>query len=162
MNDSRSEIIVRHATMSDAQVIADYNVAMALETERLALDPPTVLAGVRAVLDQPSRGTYFVAERNRQVVGQLMVTHEWSDWRNRDMWWIQSVYVAPGFRRMGIFRRLFEHAEQAAVAAGAGVLRLYVEKDNVNAQATYRRLGMSLTGYLVMEKSPLPGQASGQ
>ena len=152
MADSPGNVTIRRARATDASTIADYNVAMARETEHLELDPPTVLAGVRRVIDEPSLGTYFVADIGGRVVGQLMITHEWSDWRNRDMWWIQSVYVAPAHRQRGVFRRLFEHAERAARQAGAGVVRLYVEKNNLAAQETYRRLGMTLTDYLVMEK----------
>lgn len=152
MSDLACKLDVRLARPADAPTIADYNVAMARETEHLDLDPSTVLAGVRRVIDEPSLGSYFVADIDGLVVGQLMITHEWSDWRNRDMWWIQSVYVAPEYRRHGVFRRLFEHAKAAARNAGAGVIRLYVERDNDPAQQTYRRLGMGMTNYRVMEK----------
>lgn len=162
MSNSSDHVVVRAARPDDAATIADYNVAMARETENLALDPPTVLAGVRRVLESPSLGTYFVAELDGRVVGQLLITHEWSDWRNRDMWWIQSVYVAPDARRRGVFRRLSAHAGQAAEQAGAGVLRLYVEKDNATAQRAYRRLGFRLTNYLVMEKQLGSSGGSGE
>ncbi len=145
-------IEVREARPEDARFLADGNVRMALETEGLRLDPETVLAGVRAVLDDPGRGTYYVAEADGQPAGQLLVTHEWSDWRNADIWWVQSVYVIPEMRRAGVFRRLHSEVRRRAMESGAAGIRLYVERRNEAAQATYSRLGMALTGYVVMEE----------
>src|SRR3954463_13655625 len=121
-----SNLVVRSARVSDADVLADYNVRMARETEAMARDPATVGRGVRAVLADPSKGTYFVAEVDGRVVGQLMITHEWSDWRDGDIWWIQSVYVHPEHRKVGAFKALYRHAEQQACRAGAVGIRLYV------------------------------------
>ncbi|HMO24880.1 MAG TPA: GNAT family N-acetyltransferase [Tepidisphaeraceae bacterium] len=147
-----SSVQIRRAVASDADVIARFNIAMALETEQLQLDPPTVARGVRRALDDDAKAIYFVATIDDLVIGQLMITHEWSDWRDGDMWWIQSVYVSPEARRQGVFRALYEHARHAARTAGARVLRLYVEKHNRAAQQTYTSLGMQLTDYLVMEE----------
>jgi ribosomal protein S18 acetylase RimI-like enzyme len=125
---------------------------MALETEHKRLDPATVGKGVQTALGNPAHGRYFVAEIDGQVVGQLMITYEWSDWRNAVFWWIQSVYVLPEARRHGVFRALYDHVEALARATpGVCGLRLYVENDNMRAQKTYVGCGMANAGYLVME-----------
>ncbi|RYY83041.1 MAG: N-acetyltransferase, partial [Comamonadaceae bacterium] len=133
---------LRAAGPADAEALAAFNVAMALETEHLQLLPDVVLAGVRRVLEDPSLGYYLVAERGGQAVAGLLVTTEWSDWRNGRFWWIQSVYVVPAARRQGLFRALYDHVWQLALQSTdvCGV-RLYVERDNTPAQATYRGLG---------------------
>jgi GNAT superfamily N-acetyltransferase len=145
-------ITVRPAVAADADFLAHGNAAMALETEHKRLEPAVVGAGVRAALADPAKGLYFIAERDGTPVGQLMFTREWSDWRNGDFWWIQSVYVLPAARRSGVFRALFRHVEQLA-ASDRGVcgIRLYVERENVRAQATYRHCGLEDAGYVVME-----------
>src|SRR5205807_10234051 len=133
---------VRSATSADTAIIVEYNRRLALETENKVLDPPVLAAGVARVLGDSSRGLYFVADAGGEVVGQLMVTFEWSDWRNGWVWWLQSVYVRSDHRGRGVFRRLCEHAVAKARAAGDVVsVRLYVEKDNQPAIATYKRLG---------------------
>lgn len=124
---------------------------MAWETEGKALDGETVAHGVRAVLDDPSKGFYLVAERDGEPVGGLMVTYEWSDWRNGAFWWIQSVYVEPDARRTGVFRALFASIREQARAAGAVGLRLYVEVENRRAQHTYASLGMAQCPYHMFE-----------
>jgi ribosomal protein S18 acetylase RimI-like enzyme len=150
-------LILRRATPADAAVIAEFNRQLAQETEGKTLDEETLSAGVAAVLADPLRGLYFIAESEGAVVGQLMITTEWSDWRNGWIWWIQSVYVRKEARRQGVFRALYMHVEAAARAAPqvAG-LRLYVERDNHAAQQTYLGLGMERTGYLVLERCFLP------
>src|SRR5258706_7988212 len=110
---------IRSATADDASIIADFNIRMAMETEKLAVDPSSIFPGVRAVLVDPSRGQYFVAEIEGKVAGCLSITHEWSDWRNGDIWWIQSVYVHEDFRREGVFSALYRHVQKVARAAGA-------------------------------------------
>ena len=112
-------INLREATASDAEVIAAFNAAMARETESLPLERATVLAGVRAGIADPQKATYFVAEVDGQVVGCCMITHEWSDWRNGDIWWLQSVYVLPEQRRSGVFRAMYRFVEAAAREARA-------------------------------------------
>lgn len=145
------KIVVRPATMADAQIIADFNSAMAMETESVRLDPATIIAGVKAGLADRNKAMYFTAEVDGQVAGCCMITHEWSDWRNGDMWWFQSVYVAPQYRRCGVFRAIYRHIESAARNAGAVCLRLYVERDNLRAKQTYESMGMLMTHYDVME-----------
>ena len=143
---------VRPARGTDAALIADFNLRLAEESEGLALDPPTVRAGVEALLADPAKGLYFLAEDGDRVVGQLMLTIEWSDWRNGPIYWLQSVYVAPEARGGGVFRALWEQALETARAAGAAAVRLYVDEGNRAAQEVYRRVGMHPSHYLVFER----------
>jgi GNAT superfamily N-acetyltransferase len=145
-------LTIRPAVAADADFLADGNAAMALETEHKRLDPAVVAAGVRTALSDATRGLYFIAEHDGRRVGQLMCTYEWSDWRNGTFWWIQSVYVLPEARRSGVFRALFRHVEQlAAEDPRVCGIRLYVERENKRAQATYRHCGLDDAGYVVME-----------
>jgi GNAT superfamily N-acetyltransferase len=146
------DINIRQATVHDAKVIADFNLRLALETEGLRLDPDCVLAGVTALLEDPAKGIYFVAEMNGAVAGQLMITYEWSDWRNGNLWWIQSVYVRQEFRRRGVFRQLFSHLEHLArERREVRGLRLYMHTSNSTARQSYAKLGMCDTHYQVFE-----------
>ncbi|QDT54835.1 putative acetyltransferase [Caulifigura coniformis] len=148
---------VRPAGPDDAEIIAQFNCLLAEETEHTRLDPPTVLAGVKQLLADPSKGRYLVAEEDGKVIGQLAHTREWSDWRNGDLWWIQSVYVRQGHRGGGVFRALYEHLEAMARESGQVVgIRLYVEQHNEKAQSAYQRLGLAKTDYQVMQKVWLP------
>ena len=145
-------IRIREARRGDAPTIAGYNAAMAEETEGKALDPACIGPGVEALFDEPAHGRYWIAEDGADIVGQLMVTYEWSDWRNGTIWWIQSVYVHPQWRRKGGFSGLYRHVVSlASDAHGVIGLRLYVEDNNVRAQQTYAALGMVKPGYVVME-----------
>ena len=148
-----SDLLVREATVADAATIAVFNLRMAWETERLRLDPTRVERGVRGVFAVAARGTYFVAEVGGRVVGCLLVTHEWSDWRDGDMWWIQSVYVHDDARRRGVFKAMHAHVRAKAADAGVVALRLYVERHNERAKATYAALGMTLADYDVMHET---------
>jgi ribosomal protein S18 acetylase RimI-like enzyme len=145
-------LTIRPAMRGDIDNIAAWNAAMAWETEQKNLDLQVLTPGVTAVFDEPRRGFYLVAERDGQAAGCLLVTYEWSDWRNGDFWWIQSVYVAPEARRGGVFRALYGEVAQRAAASGAVGLRLYVETENARAQRTYRELGMSECHYLMYEQ----------
>ena len=142
---------IRPAAPDDAAVLASNNVAMALETEDLALDPDVVRRGVQTVFEQDVGAHFLVACRGEDIVGQLMITTEWSDWRAAVVWWIQSVYVAPEARGSGIYRALYERVKQDARAAGAAGVRLYVDTTNTSAQAVYERLGMQGEHYRVFE-----------
>ncbi|MEO1575874.1 MAG: GNAT family N-acetyltransferase [Pseudomonadota bacterium] len=145
-------LVIAPATRNDATIIAEFNIAMALETEDKALDADTVRRGVAGLFDDPARGTYLLARRGDAVAGQIMWTYEWSDWRNGNFWWIQSVYVRPEFRRQGVFGVLFEAVRtRAAAAPDSCGIRLYVDNDNAGAQATYKALGATLTDYALME-----------
>jgi GNAT superfamily N-acetyltransferase len=144
---------IREAVLGDAEVIIEFNRRLAAETEDKALDPERLANGVRAALSSADWCLYFVAEADGQVVGQTMVTFEWSDWRNGWFWWIQSVYVHPEFRRRGIFRALHDHVRKRARSRGDTCgIRLYVEHENHAAQQTYRDLGMVPSGHLVFEE----------
>jgi GNAT superfamily N-acetyltransferase len=143
---------LREGRPDDAETIAAYNSAMAEETEGKALDPDLIGPGVRHLLEDAAKGRYWVAECDGQVIGQLMVTYEWSDWRNGTIWWIQSVYVRPDWRRKGVFSALYRHVESLASNTPQVIgLRLYVEENNKRAQRTYKALGMVNPSYLVME-----------
>ncbi len=146
------EFAIREATLDDAPTIAGYNSAMPQETEGKTLDNAVIGAGVRGMLADPALGRYWVAECDGRIVGQLMVTYEWSDWRNGTIWWIQSVFVQPDWRRQGVFSALYRHVESLAAATPQVIgLRLYVEENNKRAQRTYEALGMVKPSYLVME-----------
>lgn len=143
----------RPATTSDEDTLVAGNLAMAFETEQLRLDPELLRQGVRRALRGEVGAEYFVVEDlfSGHPLGQLMVTREWSDWRCCELWWIQSVYVWPEARQMGVFTALYTHVLEAARAAGAAGLRLYVDTRNTTAQAVYDRLGMNGEHYRLFE-----------
>ena len=143
---------VRPARPDDAETMAGFQRVMASETEGVRLDPQTVAAGVRAVFDDPRKGRYWVVEDDGQVVASLLTTPEWSDWRNVTVWWIQSLYVRPEYRRRGTFRMLYEHLREL-VAADPGLLgiRLYVATGNAAAQRAYEAMGMDGEHYRLFE-----------
>jgi len=140
-------IIIRKAKITDAQSIVDFQLKMAWETEEMKLIRETVTKGVHAVFGDRSRGEYFVAENDGQIIASLLITYEWSDWRNCNVWWFQSVYVVPEFRRQGVFRKMYNHIKQQAEEQDIAGLRLYVETKNSRAQKTYEALGMSSEHY---------------
>ncbi|NNC77803.1 MAG: GNAT family N-acetyltransferase [Woeseiaceae bacterium] len=145
-------LIVRDANPADCRQIADYNCRLAAESEGLTLDTETIRKGVQSLLNDSSKGRYWLAVDADRIVGQIMVTYEWSDWRNGVLWWVQSVYVHADYRRKGVFTTLYRHVESIAREEPevAGI-RLYVEHENTRAQETYRTLGMSMTTYQVMQ-----------
>ena len=146
-------IEVRAAVPEDWPIIVEFNCRLAEESEGKKLDRAHIEPGVRALLDDPRKGRYLLAISQGRVVGQLMHTHEWSDWRNGDIWWLQSVYVHPEFRRQGVCRALFEKLRSEAEAdPGVVGLRLYVEEHNTRAHATYRSFDLLPGGYFVMER----------
>ena len=144
-------ILVREAQAADAEVMVRFNAAMAFETETLRLDEDCLRRGVLAVLADHAKGRYFLAEAESRIVGQTLVTYEWSDWRHGFWWWIQSVYVVPDYRRRGVFSALYRHVQSAAETQGALGLRLYVEEQNLPAQETYLNLGMRASHYRMFE-----------
>jgi ribosomal protein S18 acetylase RimI-like enzyme len=149
----KSEFKIRLASPADQADLIDFNQAMAWETEAKHLVRETLAKGIAAVLKNPEYGFYLVGEQQGQVAGGLLVTKEWSDWRNGMFWWIQSVYVRPLFRRQGLYRQLYTYVKRLTIEQG-GVcgLRLYVEKDNDNARKTYQSLGMHETHYRMYEE----------
>ena len=166
---SADTVIVRDAAPADADALAEFNCLMALETEDVRLTPAVVKRGVDAVFEEASRGFYVVAEVDaytgdgdgngdgdgagaRTIAAALLVTREWSDWRDAEWWWIQSVYVRAPFRRRGLYRMLYEHVAARAANEKVCGFRLYVERDNSVAQQTYAALGMRETRYKVLEQ----------
>jgi ribosomal protein S18 acetylase RimI-like enzyme len=145
-------VVVRPAQSTDTPIIVAFNCQLASESENRHLDQDRVAAGVAALFKSTERGQYFVAEVDGAVVAQLLITYEWSDWRNGMFWWIQSVYVVAKHRRSGVFSNLYQTvsklAKQDPTVCG---LRLYVEQENDGARDTYLSRGMSMTGYEVME-----------
>ncbi|GAB2190702.1 GNAT family N-acetyltransferase [Sessilibacter sp. MAH1] len=148
-----SVFTIRQGQLPDLQTLVDFNQAMALETEGKELDSSILTAGVTELLKNPSRGFYLVATQNDVVAGSLMITKEWSDWRNKEFWWIQSVYVAEPFRRQGVYKQLYTAVKEIAETQGNVCgYRLYVEKENTTAQNTYQNLGMHESYYLMYEE----------
>lgn len=138
-----TDISIRQGTPADRDDIVEANLALAREIEHKIRDRKTVEAGVAAQLTEPEHGLYFLAEAGGQIIGQLALTWEWSDWSNGAFWWIQSVYIAPKYRGQGVFSQLYRHvANEARDRAGVAGLRLYVNKDNSAAMDVYRRVGM--------------------
>ncbi|MGB1868965.1 MAG: GNAT family N-acetyltransferase [Porticoccaceae bacterium] len=145
---------IRTASLEDAPLLSGHNCAMALETEGKILDPKASLAGVEGLFERPQFGFYLVAEVDSVPAATLMVTYEWSDWRNGLFWWIQSVYVKAEFRRQGIYRAMYQQLKVMAESSSIPVcgFRLYAETDNRNAQATYRECGMKQCDYVMFEQ----------
>jgi len=148
-----NQLTIRKANPSDADSLVQFNTAMAMETENKKLERKKIEPGVKAIFMHPEYGFYLVAEKEGEIIGSLMITKEWSDWRNGLFWWIQSVYVIPACRRRGIYRAMYRKVKKLAEQAGniCG-FRLYVEKENEVAQETYRSLGMDETYYKLFEK----------
>ncbi|MBE0651434.1 MAG: GNAT family N-acetyltransferase [Bacteroidales bacterium] len=145
-------IQIRSANEEDYEVIAGFQVKMAMETENFELDQETVKKGVLSVMQDPHKGKYFVAVDETNIVSSLLVTYEWSDWRNKWVLWIQSVYVLPEFRKLGIFRQMYLNVKEwAEQDADVGGVRLYVDKSNKRAIEVYKRLGMNGEHYQVFE-----------
>ena len=138
---------VRNAGLEDAEAIARLNVLLARESENVELEYPTVLSGVRTLLLDQRKGFYLVALEEGAVIGQVMVTFEWSDWHNRNVWWLQSVYVEKAWRKKGVFKDLFEELWVRATKEGVRALRLYAHEANRKALEVYRRLGMERAPY---------------
>lgn len=157
-------LTIRLARREDVDVLVHFNAAMALETEGRQLDLERLRRGTLAVFEDPARGFYLVAELpdkpSPSVIGQLLVTYEWSDWRNAAFWWIQSVYVHPAWRRRGVYRRMHASVlERARARPDVCGLRLYVDRNNAVAQAVYRKVGLSCSPYHIFEDDfVLPGR----
>jgi len=145
-------MLVRKALPEDAPIISGFQLAMALETENIHLDTKTVNQGVLAVFSDPSKGTYYVAEIEGRVVASLLTTFEWSDWRNGTILWIQSVYVLPDQRKLGIYRSMYQHIQKLVLRnEKLKGIRLYADKSNDTAHAVYEKSGMSADHYQLYE-----------
>lgn len=144
--------MIRRADRLDINTLAAFNIAMALETEGKQLNPEVITRGVGRLMERPEQGFYLIAEKGAQICGSLMITYEWTDWRDGLFWWIQSVYVVPEFRRKGLFRALYEHVLKSATNdPDVRGIRLYVEQANLGAQKTYMAMGMTGTHYRLFE-----------
>jgi len=149
-------LTIRAAVPTDIPTIVEFNCRLATETEGKTLDREIVTKGVTAALSDPHKGPYFVAEEYGQILGVSQITFEWSDWRNGWYWWLQSVYVRADSRGKGVFRALYDHiCRLAKQDPGVLGLRLYVEIDNLDAQQTYRKLGMNRIDFLIFQRSPI-------
>jgi GNAT superfamily N-acetyltransferase len=157
-----TDIFIRDAIRADVPFLTDSNLAMARESEQKLLARDVLTRGIVAVFDHPERGFYLVAERGGKAVASLLITHEWSDWRNGGWWWIQSVYVVPDARRAGVFTAMYREVEMRAHAKpGVIGLRLYVEKENTGAQKTYEALGMEPAYYSLFQREFASAATSG-
>jgi len=144
-------LFIREARIIDSEKIIDFQKKMAKETEDMILPHDTINQGVHAVFADPHKGRYYVAEYENQVIGSLLITYEWSDWRNSFVWWIQSVYILPDHRRKGVFKEMYRHVRDTAVQNLVAGLRLYVEVENITAQKTYEAMGMNSAHYKMYE-----------
>jgi len=146
-------IIIRNANKDDITIIVNFNTAMAMETEIKILISETVYKGVNELLNNNENGFYLIAESDGIPAGQLMITKEWSDWRNGEFWWIQSVYIHPDYRKNNIYQKLYNEAiKLAKESKNVCGIRLYVNKDNNIAQKVYAKLGMKESNYLFFEE----------
>ncbi len=152
------ELELCRAQTRDVPDLVSFNQAMALETEDRELDGETLRAGVQAVISDSSRGFYLMARADKRNVGSLLITYEWSDWRNGMFWWVQSVYVVSDWRRRGVYKALYREIQrQARDDGGVCGLRLYVEHDNAAAQRSYEALGMQPCRYRMYEEMLVSG-----
>ena len=145
------EIKILEACKNDAEAIIDFQQKMAMETEGMVLDYIIISSGVNAVFEDPTKGKYYVAIADDKVVASLLITYEWSDWRNSYIWWFQSVYVLPEYRREGIFSRMYDFVKYKALSSNVAGLRLYVESNNSLAMKAYRAKGMNGDHYKLFE-----------
>ena len=145
-------IIIRPSKSEDINILADFQMRLADETENIHLDKMIVSAGLKALFDDPTKGTYYVAEAEGKIIGCFLITYEWSDWRNGMVWWLQSVYIVPLHRRKGVFKKMYNHILQTIQNDGSIIgLRLYVDKTNTRAQKVYQAMGMNGDHYTVFE-----------
>ena len=143
---------IRPATTGDAETIVQFNIEMALESESLRLEPEKVRRGVEKSLSDPSMGRFYIAYQGDEILGQIRVTQEWSDWNDAEYWWIQNVYVVPSARKQGIYKALHNYVKNLAEAAGTCRLQLYVDAENMAAQAVYKKLNITQSNYLIIEQ----------
>ena len=145
-------MIIKEATQTNIEIIKNFQIKMAKESEEMILDNETITKGVTAVFANSSKGTYYIAEENNMVIASLLTTYEWSDWRNAYVLWLQSVYVIPEYRRKGVFKKMYQYLKETVENSDKYVgLRLYVDKTNTNAQKVYDNVGMSSEHYFMYE-----------
>jgi len=145
-------MFIRLANLDDAKCIAEHNVLLANESEKLDISFEKTLDGVKGVLSDPGKGFYLIAEEDDNIVGQLMITFEWSDWSNKTIWWLQSVYVREKYRVKGIFKNLVEEIRNMALEHNVDIIRLYVHNDNIKAINIYKHMGMKKKPYTIYQQ----------
>jgi GNAT superfamily N-acetyltransferase len=145
-------MIISRATTEDAAKIAENNILLAKESEGEQLDQKTVLAGVQTVLEDEGKGFYLVAKERNVIIGQLMITYEWSDWRNQSIWWVQSVYVSKNHRKSSVFTTLLKEVKKQAIQHKVSLLRLYVHESNTQAITVYQHTQWKKPSYQLFEK----------
>ena len=141
------------ATIKDAEEICNNNIDMALESENTHLSSEVALDAVKNLINDPTKGFYLLVKKDKKILGQLMITYEWSDWRNSTIWWIQSVYVLPSNRKIGVFKKLYDEVKRLANENCIEVIRLYVFNENYKAIKAYESIGMKKKPYLIFETS---------
>jgi len=144
-------MFIRLATLDDAKNIAENNVLLANESENLEIPFETTLDGIKGVISDPGKGFYLIVEEDDIIIGQMMITFEWSDWKNKTIWWLQSVYVKENYRIKGIFKHLIKEMNNMASENNVDIIRLYVHNDNINAIQTYRHMGMKKKPYTIYQ-----------
>jgi N-acetylglutamate synthase-like GNAT family acetyltransferase len=144
-------MIIRNAVIDDAEIIAENNKSLALESENIILKYETVLKGVKKLITDKNKGFYIIAEKNNKIIGQIMITFEWSDWKNKNIWWLQSVYVNKFCRQKGIFKELFNNIKRRASNQNIDTLRLYVHSNNKNAKKVYHQIKMIEVPYNIFQ-----------
>jgi len=142
---------IRKAILSDLATIIENNMKLAEESESISLDKSTVEQAVETMLRKPEKGFYLIAEEQNEIIGQLMITFEWSDWRNTTIWWIQSVYIQKAKRKQGVFKQLLKGLKKIAASEDIVLFRLYVHTSNTNAISVYKQLGMQEKSYKIFE-----------
>lgn len=142
---------VRHATIEDMKTISDNNIQMAQESEGVILPNNVAQNAVKSLINDETKGFYLVAEEKNQIIGQLMITYEWSDWRDSTIWWIQSVFVTPAHRKKGVFKQLYETVQTLAKENNIHLIRLYVHTENTSAIKVYEAIGMKQKSYRIFE-----------
>lgn len=143
----------RKADLDDAEVIAKNNILLAEESENYKIDYETTLEGVKSIIDDKTKGFFVIAEENNKIVGHMIVTFEWSDWHNKNTWWLQSLFVDRSCRKKGVFTKMFEHVKNKAVEQNVDVIRLYVHNNNTNAIKAYEKINMINKPYKIYQVS---------
>ncbi len=145
-------IKIREATTKDISLIVSFQLKMAMESEEMLLDKAILENGVNAVFEDQNKGRYYVAGFENQIVGSMLNTYEWSDWRNGIIIWFQSVYVMPEYRKNGIFKNMYQHIKNIVEKNDQYKgMRLYVDVGNLKAQKVYADMGMVGDHYFTYE-----------
>lgn len=143
--------LIRKATIHDLESITKNNISLALETENRKMDASTVQNGIKAVFLDPRKGFYLIAENDNNIIGQIFITEEWSDWRNANIWWMHRIYVQETWRNKGVFTSLIQKIKHMADEEGIYVLRLYAFNKNEKAIKIHKKLGFDNSPFVILE-----------